>query len=650
MMVLIAASASGICLAGGRAQDLEELLEMDLAELGEVEVSTASKRAEAVMRTPATVRVITEEQIRERGYLTLEQALADLAGFQFRNTLGLNSYVFMRGVPNQNNLTLVLVDGVEINELNSGGFYGGGHFNLANVKRIEVVYGPVSALYGTNAVSGIINIITKDPEDNPGLTMGGAIGSFGTETADLQYAFYDPETRFGLRVSGMLKATRHGDVAGGRNDYQWSDDLELYEKDRALDLKLRYGDFLLGVNYQNRTSSSATYHRSVGTEWRDHGTRWNVHFLNVFLRHRLVLSENLSLQSEAYARETTVDRDSVREISDAGQFGFFRPNYLLGAEAKLEARVLGELNLVGGVVFEYEWLARDYGRSQSASPDLRPPAPPWPEMLDDLLLSAYAQAQYPVLESLELVAGLRFDHSSVYEQVLTPRAGAVFNWSGLTAKLLYGEAFRAPRPWDYSDGLGNADLVPERMRSLELSLAYLWRDWVRLEAALYWNRLRNLLEKETLASDQWRWINSGYVDTVGLEAGAEAKVGRLRAFANYSYTWFRDQAGAALPEISSHGANLGVGFRITDRIRMNLWGQVLGPRLNPKIIQATGGDQIDAALVVNASLSFLDFKGFDFQIIARNLFDEVYFHTSNLEADRFRQPQRTIMARAAYRF
>ena len=134
-------------------QDTSRLLELDLEALLDIEVVTASKRKQTTSRVPATVRVITAEQIRARGYLRLDQALAGLPGIQFRDILGINSYVFVRGVPNQNNLALILVDGLEMNELNSGGFYGGGHYNLGNVQRIAVVYGPGSAMYGTNAVS-----------------------------------------------------------------------------------------------------------------------------------------------------------------------------------------------------------------------------------------------------------------------------------------------------------------------------------------------------------------------------------------------------------------------------------------------------------------------------------------------------------------
>lgn len=636
-----------------RDPELESLLDLGLEELMEIKVSSASKRAESVTEAPATVRVITAEQIRERGYLTLEQALAELPGVQFRNPLSLNGYVFVRGVPNQNNLTLVLVDGVEINELNSGGFYAGGQYNLANVQRIEVVYGPTSALYGTNAVSGVINIVTKSPEEAQGLQLSGGAGGFDTGLGELNYGYYDPQSRFGLRVSGMLKTTTVADLGGRHNDDLWTPDLELFEHDRALDVKLCYRDFQLGMNYQNRVSSAATYYPSVGTTYHDHGTRWGLRFVNTYLRHRVALTDDVILQSEVFAREATVTDDSVREITDAGQFGFFRPNYRVGAEAMVDATVFRDLNLIGGLVFEHDWLAKGYATSQSTSPDERPAHPAWPDLAKDYLLSAYLQAQYTLVAHVQATAGLRFDHSSIYDQVLTPRVGLVASWSGLYAKVLYGEAFRAPKPWDYTDGVGNSGLNPERMRSVELSLGYVWRELLRLETAVYWNRLDDVLEKEPVgegAADQWRWANAGRVDTLGVEADAEVRLGPTRTFANYTYTRSRNEDGDPVPEIAEHGANVGVGYHLTDRIRATVWGQYLGSRQNPKVIAATGDDRIEPAFVVNASLSFLDLRGFDFQVVARNVLDAVTYHPSNRSPDRYRQPQRSVFFDATYRF
>ena len=89
------------------------------------------------------------------------------------------------------------VDGIQINELNSGGFYAGGQFNLSNVKRIEDVYGPASVLYGTNAISGIINIIFNDPEDIRGGHASVLFGNFGTRNYDFKYGYYN-QKRIGL--------------------------------------------------------------------------------------------------------------------------------------------------------------------------------------------------------------------------------------------------------------------------------------------------------------------------------------------------------------------------------------------------------------------------------------------------------------------
>jgi len=202
-----------------QAPDLDELLDLDLEEF--MEVVAASKTPQKLSEAPATVRVITAEQIQERGYFTLEDVLSDLPGFQFRNIVGFNSYVFLRGVPNQNNLLLVLVDGIQINELNSGGFYGGGQFNLSNVKSIEIVYGPASALYGTNAMSGIINIITYDPEDAQGGYVDVLVGGFHTRAVDAGYGRYDSEGEIGFNLSGMFKQSDKADLKSGEGDDNW---------------------------------------------------------------------------------------------------------------------------------------------------------------------------------------------------------------------------------------------------------------------------------------------------------------------------------------------------------------------------------------------------------------------------------------------
>ncbi len=108
--------------------EIEALFNMSLDDLMNVKIVSASKIQQQIKDAAATVHVVTAEQIKERGYFTLEESLSDLPGFQFRNIVGFNSYVFMRGAPSQNNLILLLVDGIQINELMYHTPEGGGLF------------------------------------------------------------------------------------------------------------------------------------------------------------------------------------------------------------------------------------------------------------------------------------------------------------------------------------------------------------------------------------------------------------------------------------------------------------------------------------------------------------------------------------------
>lgn len=632
-----------------QTKELDTLFDMNLDELMELEVVTATKTFRQFRNVPATVRVVTKQQIRERGFLTIDEALADLPGLQFRNLLGLNSYVFIRGLPSQNNLILLLVDGIQINELNSGGFYGGGHYNLANVERIEVVYGPASALYGTNAVSGIINVITKDYEQEQGLVISGLCGSFNTAWTDLQYAFFDKKRQFGFRVSGMFKTTTKADLVGAKGDYNWTADMENVEDDYSLDMKLTWRDFTIGTNYQNRRAAVPTYFPSMGTTYLDRGTLWNLRFLNIYLKHATSLLSNLSLHSKLYYRDTTVIDDSVQQVTEAGQVGYYRPNHLAGAELQINYAALASLVITGGLVYEYEWLAESYANTQSDSPDVRPARPSAPDFVQNKLLSAYLQADYELLSMLQFTAGLRFDHSSAYAQVMTPRAALVFYQDDLTAKLLFAEAFRAPRPWDYTNGLGNRSLDPERMRSLEISISYLWQNAFHVTLAMYANRLESLLAKETIGED-WRWRNLGHIWTYGAELSGQLEIGSFRLYCNYSYTLSLDENDDQVPEIGRHGFNAGLRYVLLDNVVFNLVGNYLGSRPNATTDAISLIEEIDGAFVLQGSFSLIGFSGFDIQLISRNILDAKYFHSSNRQVSRYRQPQQTVYVKTTYRF
>jgi len=166
----------------GQEEKMMELLEMDLEEIYNIKVVSASKKSEKLTEAPATMVVITDEMIKERGYESLEDALRDIPGFDLVNVQGIFPVIWaQRGLyGDENKRTLLMIDGIVENNLMEGNVLGGPQYTLHNVKRIEVIYGPASALYGANAFSGIINIITKKGKDINGIEYYSGFGSYNT--------------------------------------------------------------------------------------------------------------------------------------------------------------------------------------------------------------------------------------------------------------------------------------------------------------------------------------------------------------------------------------------------------------------------------------------------------------------------------------
>ena len=160
------------------------------------QITSVSKASESLAEAPATVIVISEEKIRNRGYNDITEALADLPGFDI--TLGKGptySHIYQRGYRSVlTDRTLFLIDGVEENDLSSNHAFMSRQYPLSNVKRIEVIYGPTSTMYGANAFVGVVNIVTKNPNDmirqgrKFGIQATGGYGSFNTRFFDVTAA------------------------------------------------------------------------------------------------------------------------------------------------------------------------------------------------------------------------------------------------------------------------------------------------------------------------------------------------------------------------------------------------------------------------------------------------------------------------------
>src|SRR5687768_10902290 len=195
------------CIKAQTDTTVSALLKLSLEDLMNIQVVTASGYLQRTSEAPATITVITAEQIEERGYEQLEDALRDVPGIDMIHLHGyVPTLIYFRGMYGAENLrALLMIDGIPENNIIGSNDMAGPAYSLHNVKRIEVIWGPASALYGANAFGGDINIITKKGEDIDGFQFEKGFGSFNTSVSKVLYGIN--RSGFDISVSGSLYST-----------------------------------------------------------------------------------------------------------------------------------------------------------------------------------------------------------------------------------------------------------------------------------------------------------------------------------------------------------------------------------------------------------------------------------------------------------
>ncbi|MDO8896441.1 MAG: TonB-dependent receptor plug domain-containing protein, partial [Bacteroidales bacterium] len=182
-------------------------------------MTSVSKRAENIFETPATIAVITRDDIIKRGYNDLVELLKDVPGFDLTMFYGPEyANIYQRGF-RQNNTekTLLLIDGIEENDLWTNWAYIDRQYPLSNIERVEIIYGPASTMYGPNAFAGVINVISRNSVDaiKPGRNIGisGKVnyGTYNTRTVDMSVS--GKKRNISFTLSGRLYHSDEHDLS-----------------------------------------------------------------------------------------------------------------------------------------------------------------------------------------------------------------------------------------------------------------------------------------------------------------------------------------------------------------------------------------------------------------------------------------------------
>lgn len=540
---VLAASVAGIFLsAPARAGEPDE------ARLAETFV-TAARHAQAVDTVNATVQVVGREEIRRHAGRSLSEVLQDAHGVYVKDS-GSSSSISLRGFDASQ--TLVLVDGLKRTEK-----YGGSNLNniqLEDIERIEIVRGPMSALYGADALGGVVNVITRKAQGKPefGLraTYGGTDDGQRASTLVSGYANVGDAT-LAHRLSFESKRREPYTLPG--SDPRTTDlneerrDFLAYQGQARLPAgRLEWGAEALRQDDSGRGLTAlpavAPYRK---TEREDRLFAF-VGYSGALAGGELALRAAHGDSDASVNRGTAVNETTrLKETQFEGQYTFEPGN--------------GHLATVG-----YAYRSDDADISTNS------------RRVERIVNAVFAQTRWQLAPAWSLDAGLRRDDYNDFGAHVTPRLGVAWRQGAWTLRGGYGEGFKAPSLLNmYMSAIrrgryeivGNPDLKPEESRSVELAAAYRFAGG-GVEAVAHRSAVDNLIGTAFTGVScgsgctQTRYLNVDRATLRGVELS-----GHWRASDWLTLTGGIDYLRAE---------NADTGARLTDRAR---WVSRLGARI-----------------------------------------------------------------------
>jgi outer membrane cobalamin receptor len=675
--------AAFLSLPAAAQSDNDQLSERSLEQLLGTRVVSASNTSEKRPEAPATVVVITREDIRERGYTEMSEILDDLPGMDVIRPYG-DTYFkdYWRGFRNTiGEPFLLMLDGMILNHL---------YFNtadvlatlpLSNVERVEVVYGPASSVYGPNAFMGVINVITRPDKAPAGVhqTVRLTAGSQDTRIADLSLAYGSDEFRVSVtgrfdngdvdRASGELyeytKSRYYADrgLWGGFVDNpSLGGSFTSPHRNRALDLRIEAHGLELGYQYQMLDTGYGVEYAADRAQTR---AVWARPEQSLSLSARRELGDTLGSRTLVRYRRADVSNDSFFVTSTSGQVGgvpaqlvqlsyWQSLNSSWSAFQDFDLHPAGRLSFTGGFKYEQKDLQKAYDinsgpavRADELDGSTYPyPEPPIAAPQDQNRITTedaglYVQSRFRWTSQHQLHLGVRYDHNSQYGGATTVRAGYVGTYGRFGAKLLYGEAFQEPVPrLLYGGWTGSGSdprLAPEKSHTFELSGSY---ETKRISGLLSLYRVENQATIITTAAGA---ENLGDRSIVGLDVHAQAlfDAGRrkLRAWGYLSHLFQADEmkVGAAgingrIGDLAGTQVHLGVTGTYDDHVWLTLRGRHVGER---PTVGSNPIPSVPAFSTVDVTLGCrnVGWKGLGAMLKLTNLFGADYFEPGIREAN-----------------
>jgi len=590
-------------------------------------VVTASRIATPLKEIATSVTIITKQELEQTKKATIIEVLQEVLGISILQSgpVGSSASVMLRGANSEH--TLVMIDGVEVNDpITPARTYDFSHLRVEGIERVEILRGPQSTLYGSDAMAGVINIITKKGQGKPRFHLSSLGGSYGTFSGTagltgnikrLHYSFWASSltsqgfSAANAALEGNTEADGYKNLSlSARAGYKASDNIDLDFSARFIDTKSdidNYGS-AFGDDPNNIQTYDSLYLKG--------------HIRGLFLKNRW--EQKLALSYVNSDRETDNPTDEQHPF-DADR-SLYKSSLI-----KLDWQNNLFLHKSNTLTFGAEY-QQEQGESTYHSESIWGPSTSFFPLKKAHNTGIYIQDQMRLAGVFFMTAGMRLDTHSQSGRSTTYRIAPAFFIQPTNTKLkaTFGTGFKSPSLYQlYAPGniwgpIGNENLKPEEATSWDLGIEQdLWNGKVRLGGTYFSNCFENLMEYDYTQG----YINIAKASSKGVELFLEFAPAENLAFSvSYSNIVAKNQnTGESLlrrPK-DKFTANLNVRFLAKARLRLSLTH--IGARDDQEWIDwISTRVQMDPFSLLNCTISWDILPNIQLYIRMENILDQQY--------------------------
>jgi iron complex outermembrane recepter protein len=620
-----------------------DFTKFSLEELKNVEIVSVSKKLEKVSEVPAAVFVITQEDIRRSGATSIPEALRLAPGVHVARITATDWAINIRGLNDEfaNNLLVLIDDRSVYSHLFSGVFWDVQDTVMEDIDRIEVIRGPGAAVWGANAVNGVINIITKNAKKTQG-TEAAVLGGSEEQSASVRYGSqYKSNMDYRLygkffnrgELSGVVDALENDYISNNSDDVlkskEWRSGRAGFRMDVApgqgLPEEANNTYTLQGEFYRNR------YDKELKTSRTETSEAGGGHLLARW-QHKISTESDTALQCYFNQDQKDYDPGSGRvntaNVDFKHRFAFSNRN-----------------DVVWGL--EYKYITDEFAnprvfRLGSVRLD--------PKNQDQHFISTFVQDDFTITpERLTLTIGSKFEQNEMTGLEIQPSIrmrytpNAIHSFWGAISR-----AIRVPsrkefdgteyKQFESSNGdrvegriFGNDQLTSEKLIAYELGHSWQPNNWVWFNTAIFYNDYNDLIGIEQIppASDyNFIYENNKNGRSYGLEIASDWQM--IDAILiNFSYTYLHNEINQSrwLPDRGAPRTMISMrsAWDVTSKLDFDLW---------LRYVDAVPEKKVSSYTTLDARLAYRITDQVEFAIVGQNLFEDHHQEFSDLKVDR----------------